>query len=265
MISPYQLYYDFLAEHVLTPFYSKRFDDLTKIQLTDVLKNKNPYLFKAKNIELAGDFVKGIVDARLSSQEETIFGNLLEEFAIYVSQNVDSGFKSEGLKSVDLEFSRGEIYYMVGIKSGTKWANSDQLAAMKNHFKDNREILRQRGILKQVVAVNGCMYGIDAKPLKENKDPDKVYYRYAGQDFWHFISGDENLYQEIIVPIDKEAKKKDEAFKAAYVAKVNQMTHDFTNNFMTHDNQIDWVKLVDFVSKRRLSTPLQPELFPFDE
>jgi hypothetical protein len=34
--------------------------------LASVLKRKNPYLFKAKNIELAGDLVKSVVDAFLS-------------------------------------------------------------------------------------------------------------------------------------------------------------------------------------------------------
>ena len=63
--------------------------------------HQNPYLFKAKNIELAQDLVKGIVDAFLSSQEETLFGNLLEGFAVYVSSILYGGFKSE-FKSIDL-------------------------------------------------------------------------------------------------------------------------------------------------------------------
>ncbi len=82
-----------------------------------------------------------------------------------------------------------------------------------------------------------------------NKTFIKGWNKYAGQDFWHFISGDDNLYREIITPIDKEAREKDEAFKKAYAAKVNEMTQDFIENFMT-DNQIDWLKLVDYVSKR---------------
>jgi hypothetical protein len=68
----YQDYYDYLSEYVITPFYKTRFDKLNSLKLKDVLKRKNPYLFKAKNIELAGDLVKGIVDAYLSSQEEGI-------------------------------------------------------------------------------------------------------------------------------------------------------------------------------------------------
>jgi DNA modification methylase len=246
--SNYQLYYDYLVRNVLTPFYDKRFKSLRELKLKDVLRRKNPYLFKAKNIELAGDFVKSIVDAYLSSQEETIFGNLLEGFAIHISSTLYNGFKSK-LKSIDLEFERDNVYYIVGIKSGTNWGNSDQINKMKDNFKKAKEILRERGVTGDIIAVNGCMYGKDQKPLKDDKEPDKIYYKYAGQAFWSFISGDENLYQEIIVPIDEEAKKKDEQFKATYAAKVNEMTAEFTRYFMKN-YQIDWVKLVDYVSKR---------------
>lgn len=245
----YNDYYKYLSENVITPFYEIRFAKLNSLRLKDVLKRKNPYLFKAKNIELAGDLVKGIVDAYLSSQEEGIFGNLLEGFAIFVSQNLHGGFKSE-LKSVDLEFERDNKYYIVGIKSGTNWANSDQITAMRNNFKLDKAILRERGITNEIIAVNGCIYGKDSSPFKKYADADKEYYKYAGQDFWNFISQDDNLYREIIVPIDREAREKDDAFKKAYAAKVNEMTHDFAENFLT-DNQIDWIKLVDFVSKRK--------------
>jgi site-specific DNA-methyltransferase (cytosine-N4-specific) len=246
--SRYQHYYDYLAEHVITPFYNVRLKGLSELHLTSILKRKNPYLFKAKNIELAGDLVKGIVDAFLSSQEETIFGNLLEGFAIYVSATLFGGFKSQ-LKSVDLEFQRASVYYIVGIKSGTNWGNSDQINRMRDNFKAAKEKLRSEGITGEIVAVNGCIYGKDRKPFKAHADPDKAYYKYAGQVFWHFISDDDNLYREIIAPIDREARQKDENFKRAYAAKVNEMTLDFTNNFMTDDNQIDWLKLIDYVSR----------------
>lgn len=248
--SNYQIYYDYIIQNVLNPFYEKRFEKLRQIKLKDIIKRKNPYLFKAKNIELAGDFVKSIVDAFLSSQEETIFGNLLEGFAIYVSQTLYNGFKSN-LKSIDLEFEREGIYYIVGIKSGTNWGNSDQVNKMKENFKKAKQFLRQeKRITQEIIAVNGCMYGKDRNPWKESEDLDKSYYKYAGQDFWSFISGgDDNLYQEMILPIDIEAKKKDEIFQATYAAKVNEMTQDFMLEFIKN-NQIDWSKLVDYVSKR---------------
>lgn len=246
--SPYQAYYDYLAEHVIAPFYRKRISDLESLNLKGVLKGKNPYLFKAKNIELAGDLVKGAVDAYLSSQEETVFGNLLEGFAIYVSARHDGGFKSRR-RGLDLEFGRGGSHHVVEIKSGPVWGNSSQIARMKDSFKAARAALRAEGVAGEVVAVNGCMYGRDRRPLKEDPDPDKTYFKYCGQDFWHFISQDPMLYREIIVPIDQEAKQKDETFKRAYHAKVNEMTEDFMRNFMTA-HRIDWAGLVDFVSAR---------------
>lgn len=262
----YQLYYEYIKREVLTAFYDKRFEKLEELKLKSVLKRKNPYLFKAKNIGCAGDFVKSIVDAFLSSQEETIFGNLLEGFAIYVAQTLYGGFKSE-FASVDLEFIRNGVYYIVGIKSGTSWGNSDQISKMKDNFKKAKKKLREQGVTSEIVAVNGCMYGKDNKPLKNKRtlkdktvvdeEPDKVYFKYAGQAFWNFLSDDDNLYQQIIVPIDEEAKKKDELFKSTYDAKVNEMTADFMRYFIK-SNQIDWVKLLDYVSKRE-ETELEPE------
>jgi hypothetical protein len=120
---------------------------------------------------------------------------------------------------------------------------------MRNNFKVDRAILRERGVTNEIVAVNGCIYGRDGSPFKKHEDAEKAYYKYAGQDFWQFVSGDDDLYREIITPIDQEAREKDEAFKDAYAAKVNEMTQDFMGNFMT-ENRIDWLKLIDFVSKR---------------
>ncbi len=51
----YEIYYDYLKNNVIDPFYNKRIKALSLLKLTEVLKRKNPYLFKAKNIELSSD------------------------------------------------------------------------------------------------------------------------------------------------------------------------------------------------------------------
>jgi site-specific DNA-methyltransferase (cytosine-N4-specific) len=246
--SEYQDYHNYLAKNVVAPFYERRLKKLRDLTLNEILLKRNPYLLKAKNLEVASDLVKSILDAFLYSQEETMFGNLLEGFAIYVSNKLHGGFKSK-LKSIDLEFERDDVYYIVGIKSGTNWGNSDQQNKLRDNFKLARKTLRENGVTKEIVAINGCMYGKDNKPFKENPDADKQFYRYAGQVFWKFLTGDDNLYREIISPIDKEARQKDEAFKKIYEEKLNEMTQDFLGNFMS-DNRIDWLKLIDFVSKK---------------
>lgn len=217
------------------------------------MKRKNPYLFKAKNIETAGDLAKNVVDAFLSSQEETIFGDLMENLAIHICRLVYKGKKAEERKfrSVDLIFKRDNKLYIVGIKSGPNWGNSDQVNTMRRNFKRARHILRSENpsTKNNIVAVNGCMYGRDNQPHKVNKrDPQLSYYKFCGQAFWELISGDKMLYQRIIQPLDKEAKKRDEAFKKLYAKKINEMTKDILDLF-SDDGVLDWTKLVDYISK----------------
>ena len=59
------------VEQNIPEFHRNRINKLKKLKLTEVLKRKNPYLFKVKHILTAGDFIKTILDAHLSSQEET--------------------------------------------------------------------------------------------------------------------------------------------------------------------------------------------------
>ena len=274
--SQYKDYYKFLAEHVVTPFYNKRLASLQSMALAKILRRKNPYLLKAKNISSPDELVRSIVDAFLSSQEEAIFGNLLEGFAIYVSQKLYGGFKSKRA-SIDLEFARDGEYFIVGIKSGTNWGNADQIAGMKNNFKAARIALRAEGVKDKIIAVNGCIYGKDNNPLKDKRrtrvegsrviveeEADKIYCKYAGQDFWRFISGDDALYREIIRPIDAEARERDDTFKKTYNGKINEMALELGNHFLTKDGQIDWLKLVDYVSQRGVSIALRSDK-PNDE
>ena len=243
---------NFITDNVMRPFYEVRLEKLSTLNLQSILKRKNPYLFKAKNIETSGELVKYILDAFLSSQEETIFGNLLESLAIFVCEKAYGGHKAEQgvLKSVDLEFVRDNIYYIVGIKSGPNWGNKDQVDRMKINFRFAKRLLKKNGVKKEIVAVNGCIYGKDNKPFKEDKDPTESYYKLCGEEFWELVSGDKELYKKIILPLDKAAKKRSEHFMEIYAGKSNEMTKEFSDNFLTKSGQIDWEKIIDFVSKK---------------
>lgn len=243
---------NFIASDVIQPFYNIRLERLEIAKLEIIAKRKNPYLFKAKNIETAGDLAKGILDAFLSSQEETIFGDLMENLAINICRQVFNGHKAEEGKyrSIDLIFDRDDKTYIVGIKSGPNWGNSDQVSTMKKNLKAAKRINQSEIGKKELVAVNGCIYGRDNQPHKVcKKDPKLSYYKICGQSFWELISGDNELYKKIIRPLDKEAKKRDDKFKELYVKKINEMTKDVVNLFYTNDN-LDWDKIIDYVSKK---------------
>lgn len=222
-------------------FHQKRLDNLHKLKLMTVVKRKNPYLFKAKNINTAQDYVKTILDAHLSSQEETIFGGFLEELAIFICTQVFGGQKSSA-EGIDLEFINDGIRYIVSIKSGPNWGNSNQVARLKDNFTKAKRILRTNTSSTNIVAVNGCCYG-------KNQKPDKgEYYKYCGQQFWTFISGDKNLYTDIIEPLGHHAKVRNEHFIQEYAKVVNKFTLEFITTFCDTDGNILWEEIVKFNS-----------------
>lgn len=129
------------------------------------MKRKNPYLFKAKYMLTADQIVRGIVDAHISSNEETIFGDWLEGLAIFINKKVYRGKKS-GITGIDLEFDKDEIRYIVTIKSGPNWGNSSQIKKMLMDFNTARKALRTSNSHLNIIAINGCCYGIDKQPEK---------------------------------------------------------------------------------------------------
>ena len=248
----YDLLHQYIEDFVVAPFYQKRTEKLEELKLENILRRKNPYLFKAKNIQTAGDFAKDLLNAHLSSQEETIFGDLLEGLAIHINTTVFGGWKAEEniYKSVDLIFESRSTRYVIGIKSGPNWGNSDQINTMKSNFKIARKLIKNDGWAGKIICVNGCMYGKDNNPKKTDRmDAQKTYYKYCGQEFWDLISGDDQLYQKIITPLDKEVKKRDDAFKELCAKITNQLTKDLLSHF-TDDNALNWEKILDYVSKK---------------
>ena len=174
------------VENNIGTFHEKRIQSLDDLKLIKVLKRKNPYLFKAKYVFTANEIVKGIVDAHISSNEETVFGDWLEGLAIFINGKVFNGRKS-GIPNIDLEFDYNNIRNIVTIKSGPNWGNSSQIKKMILDFKTAKKTLRTSNSQLNIVAVNGCCYGRDNKPDKGD------YFKYCGQRFWEFISGDSNL------------------------------------------------------------------------
>lgn len=233
---------DYVEKNIGT-FHRKRLQSLTDLKLEKILKRKNPYLYKAKNILTAHDLVKELLDAHLSSQEETIFGKFLEGLAIFICSKIYGGSTSLGV-GVDLEFVKDGVRYIVDIKSGPNWGNSSQIQKMLDNFRKAKKILGLSAHRMKVVAVNGCCYGIDDKPEKEE------YLKLCGQRFWEFISGDENLYTEIIEPLGHKAKERNEEFVNAYSEIINKFTLSFSQMFCV-DGKIDWGKIVQFNSAQK--------------
>ena len=224
----------------ISAFHETRLARLEELKLNKILKRKNPYLFKAKNILTAEALVRVLLDAHLSSQEETLFGDFLEGLGIYINARTFGGKKSSA-EGIDLEFDRDGIRWLVAIKFGPNWGNSSQINKMRDNFKKATRIARTGKSKLDVRAVNGCCYGRDGTPDKGD------FQKLCGQRFWEFISGSANLYVDIIEPLGHQAKQRNDEFDIAYAKVVNRFTESFIADFCV-DGAIDWPRLVKFNS-----------------
>ena len=237
------------VEENISDFHKRRVDKLGQLKLKDILRKKNPYLFKAKNILTAQELIEAIVDAFISSSEEGIFGNWLEGLAIFVNGKVYNGRKS-GIPGIDLEFDKNGTRYIVTVKSGPDWGNDSQVKKMVDHFNSARKVLKTSGAKINVVAINGCCYGKTTP--KNNYKLNGDYYKYCGQVFWEFISGKSELYKEIIEPLGYLAQSKNDEYLKSYSQKINIFTRELANDFFKENGEIDWDKLMEFNSKGSL-------------
>lgn len=224
-------------ENVEAHFHNILLTNLLEFKLKDLLKRKNPYLFKAKAILSATDLIPRLLDAHLSSQEETVFGAFLELLAIHICGIAYGGVKSATV-GIDLDFTREGKRYIVAIKSGPNWANSGSYGNMLDSFARAQKIAGYGAL----IPVNGCCYG------QERTRDKTTHLKLCGQDFWELISGHAELYREIIVPLGVDAKKRTDEFQEKYNNVKTLFTKAFIEEFCNADGSINWDKLLVFNS-----------------
>lgn len=228
----------YVNEHIVD-FHRRKIAALESLKLEKLLQ-KNPYLFRAKNITTANDLITSLLDAFLSSSEEKHFGDFLEGLALFVAQKTCGGHKSAA-PGVDLEFLQDGVHYLVSIKSGPHWGNSSQQDKLEEDLKTAARLKQQhRGA--NVQPVLGICYG------KTKTAYLRGYLKVVGQNFWYLISHNKDLYTDIIEPIGFRAKEHNENFEAERANVVNRFTHEFYERFCTAQGAIEWATLVDYSS-----------------
>lgn len=227
---------EYVNENIVD-FHNRRLSSLEKLTLRRLL-NKNPYLFKAKNMQSAGQLVEGFMEAFLSSSEEQLFGGFLEDLAVFVAQQTSGGHKSTA-EGVDLEFINNSTHFVVSVKSGPNWGNSSQHNQLEQNLKDAVRRLRQSRQAENIQPVLGICYG-----KTRTAHTRRGYLKVVGQNFWYLISEDKDLYTDIIEPIGHRAKEHNDRFLAAKSNVANRLTRMFIEAFCHQSGAIDWPKLV---------------------
>lgn len=218
-------------------FHQRKLGSLERLSLSTLLR-KNPYLFKAKNINSAAELITGLLDAFLSSSEEKLFGDFLEGLAVFVAEQTCNGHKSAA-QGIDLEFINRNTHYIVSIKSGPNWGNSSQHRRLAQDLRDGVTRVRQSRATLNVQPVLGICYG----KTRTSYTTDG-YLKVVGQNFWYLISENPELYTDIIEPIGYRAKEHNERFIAGRAALENKLTGQFIRDYCDLSGSIDWKRLV---------------------
>ncbi|MDI6754288.1 MAG: PmeII family type II restriction endonuclease [Thermodesulfobacteriota bacterium] len=231
--------YEYVNENIID-FHQRKVKSLEELRLEKLL-TKNPYLFKAKNITTASELITNLLEAFLSSSEEKLFGDFLEGLAGFIAQKTCGGHKSTA-SGVDLEFLYKKIHYVVSVKSGTNWGNSSQQDKLEQDLKKAVARVKQLKHGANIQPVLGICYG------KTKTSYVRGYLKVVGQNFWYLISGNKNLYTDLIEPIGHRAKEHNENFLCERGRVINLFTRQFIDEFCDATGAINWMKLVEFNS-----------------
>ncbi|MGC8783772.1 MAG: PmeII family type II restriction endonuclease [Armatimonadota bacterium] len=231
-----------LVKQGLERFYERRIANLSRLQLFDVLKRKNPYLLRAVGISSASELVQDLLKQHILASDETIFGDaFVEPIALAVS-----GGKKSSAEGVDIEVEDEAAYKAISVKSGPNIFNSSQVRKMNEQFDSLRRRLDQylRQVRKHFVPILGAAYG--KKDLPPNRS--RFYRHIAGQAFWEDLTGDPDFYLKLIRLMKDYPEEHRKRFELELNKATNRFVRDLLNEFAETDGTLNWEKLVEYNS-----------------
>lgn len=140
------------------------------------------------------------------------------------------------------------------MKSGQNWGNADQHRKLADNIRAAARVLRQNKRTGSIQFVEGICYGKFGKTDRAKQEKGH-YIRLIGQSFWYLLSGDSELYVDLIEPLGHEAEAHATRFDEEKAASYNRLIREFTIEYCDLHGNIDWPKLVRFVSENLPSKP----------
>lgn len=230
---------NFVAQR-LEDFYRRRLQKLTELKLNQTLRKKNPYLFRAVGVMKACEIVESLLQAYMSSSEETIFGDAFFEPIV---KEVCSGVAAGGT-GVDVVIETQDTYTVISVKSGPNWGNSSQMEKLRQDFNTAYHVFSNKKLKKNFKALLGHCYG----QKQGEPTPKRAYAIRSGQAFWTEITGDPDFYLKLIHAMGKLPVIHRALYEQEWNKALNRFEREFLNEFSTPYGEIDWEKLLRFNS-----------------
>jgi len=225
----------------LDNFYKSLIDKTNNLDIKKIMKRKNPYLYRAKAMQNASEIVSSVLDAFVTSSEETIFGNCFFE-PLALAASGGSKALAEGV-DIMIEKKEENTIYAVAVKSGTSVFNADSKKRQEQNFAAAAKLAKQAKARYE--AIIGYGYG---KKKITGKGVPKMYQELAGQEFWAELTGEEDFYLKIIQFMGELPEQYLDDYQKSYNNAMNRLLKQFTTEFCKDTGEIDWDKLVQFNS-----------------
>lgn len=235
---------DAKVAELLGVLYERRFAQLQALTVTKLL-NKNPYLYRAVGMKRPDHLLDGLLSARISSSDETIFGNeFFEPLALWAAEVAEIPGRKVSVGAgagQDISIESATEYFAISVKSGKNIFNSQSNKGQKAEF-DQLEA-RLKKLKKAFHKVVGFGYGRQAAPKIA-----KPVLKKAGQDFWELLTSEPDFYLRISDAINTPAAIHKAAFDEALVKKHSELLRQFMIDFVEVDGSVQWHKVVEFNS-----------------
>lgn len=223
------------AERLVQEFetvFARPFDErLLSLRMKDVIKNKNPYLYRASGIRTCEDLVRRVLQDYVSASVEGYFGKFFEAVARVVS----GGVKPVGGGEVDLDVRIGEVAHLYVIKSGAKGFNSSSYDKAKRDLNSAERRLRQDRVRTEKKIA--FAYGRKRTTFEEGIE------RLSSQQFWAEVSGDADFYDKLLNACELLSP----LYTADMQAPYERLLREAHELFCAGD-EIDWDRILKLVS-----------------
>lgn len=217
-------------EQSLFDFQTRRIEKLKDLSVRQLIRKKNPYLFVATGIDTPEDLVSNMVNAFLSSSEETIMGNsFFEPIALAAS----GGRKSNSI-GIDIEIDIGNIRRLISVKSGTSVFNSNSKAKQDDSFRTASRILVASNVTPD------CIVGYAYGNTKFRTSSKYLFRQLAGQQFWEFLTGEPYFYKELFQRILTGHQDYAAEYREVFIDSTERMTGEIRGALSDDSGKLDW-------------------------
>lgn len=220
-----------LVQEFETVFAMPFAERLLSLRMKDVIKRKNPYLYRASGIRTCEDLVHRVLQDYVSASVEGDFGKFFEAVARVVSGGVKPATGGE----IDLDVRIGEVAHLYAIKSGAHGFNSSSFDKAKRDLNSAERRLRQDHVRTEKKIA--FAYGRKITTFKEGIE------RLSSQQFWAEVSGDADFYDKLLNACELLAP----LYTADMQAPYERLLREAHELFCAGD-EIDWDRILKLVS-----------------